>query len=44
MFACGRAMVGSELRQNKLQKCILVELYLLTVGCLCVNSVVSMSR
>lgn len=35
-------MAGSELQQNKPPDCIRVELYLLIVVCLCVNSVASM--
>ena len=36
-------MAGSGLQQNKQPDCIRVELYLLTVACLCVNYVGNMS-
>lgn len=43
MSACGQTTAGSELQQNKLLDCVHVELYILIVVYLCVNSVTSMS-
>ena len=43
MSACGQTTAGSESQQSKPPDCIRVELYLLIVVCLCVNSVASIA-
>lgn len=42
MSVCGQKTAGSILQQKKPPDCIQVELYLLKVVCLCVNSVDNM--